>query len=162
MIIDVLLVQQTCLEIHETTERFSLANYSSHFNSRGNGKGLALFFKSRFTPVLDVTEDGYRMSKLESEGYDVISVYRSSDSNSSNQQTFTSVLLSMVNVQKTTLILGDFNLRSDELSVLSREMTDFGFGQLVKDPTHIQGGIIDHCYTSKNICLLYTSDAADE
>ena len=57
----------------------------------------------------------------------------------------------MVNVQKTTLIFGDFNLRSDELSVLSREMTDFGFGQLVKEPTHNQGGIIDHCYTSKNV-----------
>ena len=57
----------------------------------------------------------------------------------------------MVNVQKTTLIFGDFNLRSDELSVLSREMTDFGFSQLVKEPTHNQGGIIDHCYTSKNV-----------
>ena len=102
---DVLLVQQTCLEISETTGRFKLANYRSHyFNSRGNGKGLALFFKSKFTPVLDVTEDGYQMSKLESEGYDVISVYRSSDSNSSNKQMFTSVLLSMVNVEKTTFI----------------------------------------------------------
>ena len=30
---DVLLVQQTCLEISETTGRFKLANYSSHFNS---------------------------------------------------------------------------------------------------------------------------------
>ena len=58
---DVLLVQQTCLEISETTGRFKLANYSSHFNSRGNYKGLALFFKSKFTPVLDVTEDSYQM-----------------------------------------------------------------------------------------------------
>ena len=150
---DVLLVQQTCLEISETTGRFKLANYSSHFNSRGNGKGLALFFKSKFTPVLDVTEDGYQMSKLESEGYDVISVYRSSDSNSSNKQMFTSVLLIMVNVQKTTFILGDFNcdLKCDGSSVLSREIIDFGFSQLVKEPTHNQGGIIDHCYTSKNV-----------
>ena len=59
----------------------------------------------------------------------------------------------MVNVQKTTFILGDFNwnLRCDESSVLSREMIDFGFSQLVKEPTHNQGGIIDHCYTSKDV-----------
>ena len=107
----------------------------------------------KFTPVLDVTEDGYQMSKLESEGYDVISVYRSSDSNSSNKQMFTSVLLSMVNVQKTTIILSDFDydLKCDGSSVLSREIIDFGFSQLVKEPTHNQGGIIDHCYTSKNV-----------
>ena len=52
------------------TDRFKLiANYSSHFNNQVNGKGLALFFRSRFTPVLDVKEDGYQMSKLESKDY---------------------------------------------------------------------------------------------
>ena len=150
---DVVLVQQTCLRIQEMTDTFKLANYSSHFNNQGNGKGLALFFRSRFTPVLDVKEDRYQMSKLESNEYDVICVYRSSDSNPENQQTFASVLMSMVNVQKITFILGDFNLNSsgNESSVLSKVMLDFGFSQLVKEPTHNQGGIIDHCYLSNNI-----------
>ena len=59
----------------------------------------------------------------------------------------------MVNVQKTTFILGDFNcdLKRYGSSVLSREIIDFGFSQLVKEPTHNQGGIIDHCYISKNV-----------
>ena len=63
------------------------------------------------------------------------------------------VLLSMVNVQKTTVILGDFNceLKCDRSSVLSREIINFGFSQLVKEPTYNQGGIIDHCFTSKNV-----------
>ena len=57
---DVVPVQQTCLGIHEMTDRFKLTNYSSHFNDQRNGKGLALFFRSRFTPVLDVKGDATR------------------------------------------------------------------------------------------------------
>ena len=132
------------------TDRFKLANYTSHFNNQGNGKGLALFFRSRFTPVLDVKEDGYQMSKLESKDYDVICVYRSSNSNPENQQRFASVLIGMVSIHKFTFILGDFNLNlsGSESSVLSASgvMSDFGFNQLVEEPTHNQGGIIDHCY----------------
>ena len=152
---DVLLVQQTCLESLEPTERFQLPNYHSHFNSQGNGKGLALYFKSKFRPVLDVTEEGFQMSKLVSEDYDIISVYRSSDSNQSNQQRFTRILIDMVNINKTTFILGDFNLNisCDETSVLYKNMSNSGFSQIVKEPTHNQGGIIDHCYVSKNVLV---------
>ena len=104
--------------------------------------------------MLDVKEDRYQMSKLESNEYDVICAYRSSDSNPENQQTFASVLMSMVNIQKITFILGDFNFNSsgNESSVLIKVMSDFGFSQLVKEPINNQGGIIDHCYLS-NIIL---------
>ena len=86
------------------------------------------------------------MSKLESNEYDVICAYRSSDSNPENQQTFASVLMSMVNIQKIT-----FNSSGNESSVLIKVMSDFGFSQLVKEPINNQGGIIDHCYLSNNI-----------
>ena len=152
---DVLLVQQTCLEKLETTERFQLANYSSHFNSQGNGKGLALYYKSKFRPVQDVTEEGFQMSKLVSEDYDIISVYRSSDFNQVNQQRFTRILINMVNINRKTIIFGDFNMNisCDKTSVLYKSMSISGFSQLIKEPTHIQGGIIDHCYVSKNIMV---------
>ena len=47
--------------------------------------------------------------KKESDEFDIISVYRSSDSNQSKQYNFSKQVLSMVNEYKKTLILGDFN-----------------------------------------------------
>ena len=32
-----------------------------------------------------------------------------------------------------------------------RELENWNFNQLVREPTHIQGGLIDHCYMSDNI-----------
>ena len=73
-----------------------MGNYGNHFNSVGNGKGLALYFRSNFKPVLDIKKDAYQMSKLESEEYDVISVYRSTDANKRNQEKFFADLNAMI------------------------------------------------------------------
>ena len=64
------------------------------------------FFRSQFTPVLDVTEDGYQMSKVEYQESNVISVYRTSNSNQNRQQISTNLLMSLVTIQKNTFILG--------------------------------------------------------
>ena len=150
---DVILIQQTCLAIDEDTKKFEIGNYGNHFNSVGNGKGLALYFRSNFKPVLDIKKDAYQMSKLESEEYDVISVYRSTDSNKRNQERFFADLKAMVDKNKITFVLGDFNINwiNCEASIKESEFLKCGFIQLVKEPAHNQGGIIDHCYISKNV-----------
>ena len=103
----------------------------------------------------DVREEGFQMSKLVSEDYDIISVYRSSDFNQVNQQRFTRILINMVNINRKTIIFGDFNMNisCDKTSVLYKSMSISGFSQLFKEPTHIQGGIIEHYYVSKNIMV---------
>ena len=79
------------------------------------------------------------MSKLESKYYDIISVYRSSDSSEISQITFCRRLINMINSKNKTFIIGDFNLNviDDRPNVISKELSKLGFRQLVQEPTHI-------------------------
>ena len=150
---DAILIQQTCLEATEPTTKYQLENFASEFNSVGNGKGLAHFFTPKFQPVLGITEHPFQMSKLESKHYDIISVYRSSDSSETSQIVFCRSLINIINSKNKTFIIGDFNLNAidDRSNMISKELSKLGFRQLVQEPTHIQGGLIDHCYVSHNI-----------
>ena len=49
------------------------------------------------------------------------------------------------------IILGDFNYESSKQNALSHFLDSKGLIQIVKRPTHIEGGIIDHCYVEKSI-----------
>jgi exonuclease III len=77
---DVILVQQTCLGKNECTNAYQLENYLTHFNSFGDGKGVALYFKDNYEHVSDISKENYQISKIQSDKYDIICVYRSSNS----------------------------------------------------------------------------------
>ena len=64
-----------------------------------------------------------------------------------------SLLELLIAANKITFVLGDFNINwiNCEASIKESEFLKCGFIQLVKEPTHNQGGIIDHCYISKNV-----------
>ena len=67
-------------EKNECTNTYDLENYLTHLNSFGDGKGVALYYKDHFQNVSDVCKENYQISKLQSEKYDIIFVYCSSDS----------------------------------------------------------------------------------
>ena len=50
-------------------------------------------------------------------------------------------------------VLGDFNFNalSSERNLILRELENLNFRKIVEFPTHILGGLIDHCYLSDNI-----------
>ena len=50
--------------------------------------------------------------------------------------------------QLKTLILGDFNCNAvcPNQNFILRMLENWNFKQLIQNPTHIQGGVIDHCY----------------
>ena len=52
-------------------------------------------------------------------------------------------------------MLGDFNFNAvcQEQNFILRELENWGFKQLIQHPTHVQGGVIDHCYISDNLPL---------
>ena len=54
----------------------------------------------------------------------------------------------MIDINRPTLIKGDFNLCTirDRNNSLTMKLEKLGFKQLVKEATHIEGGHIDHCY----------------
>ena len=55
---------------------------------------------------------------------------------------------SFIDKDKTTLISGDFNVCAikEEKNSISEMLQKLGFKQLMKEATHIQGGLIDHVY----------------
>ena len=58
---DVLMVQQTCLSEFEDVEEYQIDNYRSHFNSLGDGKGIAIYFMENFDQVCDISLEKYQI-----------------------------------------------------------------------------------------------------
>ena len=150
---DVILVQQTCLEENANVINYSMNEYNCHFNSFGEGKGIALYYNEKYYHTTDITTENYQISKLRSSSFDLICVYRSSDSAKENQLYFLQDLHSLLNIKRKTFVLGDFNfdILSPGNNLIFTELNNWNFIQLVVDATHIQGGLIDHCYMSDNI-----------
>ena len=139
------------------TNRYKINGYTPHFNSVGNGKGICIFFNSSFVLDTVISKESYQISKLVSENYDFISVYRSTDSNRCNQKTFCSQISEVINQRKNTIISGDFNIDalSMEENSIPVTLARSGFKQIVQKPTHIRGGLIDHCYVSESISNVF-------
>ena len=69
-------------------------------------------------------------------------------------------LRELIVTNKKTLILGDFNFNAlnPEQSFILSELENWNFRQIIQKPTHIQGGLIDHCYISNlPICCISLS-----
>ena len=57
-------------------------------------------------------------------------------------------LKEIIQTNRATIITGDFNICFKSVSThrLFQGLTKLGFSQLVREPTHIQGGLIDQVY----------------
>ena len=86
-----------------------------------------------------------QISKINIAGIDSISVYRST--NHSIPDTSQS-LESLIDIRRPTLITGDFNICTEKNSSngITTSLVKMGFRKILKRPTHIQGGHIDHIY----------------
>ena len=145
-----ILVQQTCLKMTEETSMFEIENFKSHFNSCGNGKGVAVYYKEEFQLETSINHQNYQISKFSSKNEDVICIYRSTTSNLDLQREFTQEIDSVMNIDRRQIFIGDFNIEASE-NLIVQEFEKKNFRQLVTFPTHEDGGIIDHCYISNLI-----------
>ena len=109
------------------------------------GKGIACYTTKKFHLVKEIQSHQYQVALLTSESLDVIGIYRS--------QIASSVVLledlkQLINSKRVTLILGDINAcyKENINSKLIQGIINLGFRQLVHEPTHIRGRIIDHAY----------------
>ena len=57
-------------------------------------------------------------------------------------------LREMITVKKTTIIGGDFNVCAlkNQKNYITLKLKELKFHQIVKQATHIEGGLIDHLY----------------
>ena len=143
------LLESTILILTETwlnNTELSIEGYSAHFNSVGNGKGIAVYIKDAlFKPTIDIKQDKMQITKVESIDMEIISVYRSEQGNHTELLTH---IINMINTERTTVIVGDFNIcyHMNRNNKISKYLQNTGFQQLVEEPTHIKGRHIDHLY----------------
>ena len=74
-------------------------------------------------------------------------------SNTERLQQYSEYILYLVNSKRPDIILGDFNINaiSQPSPALLCQIQDMGYRQVVKEPTHISGGTIDHIYLSTHL-----------
>ena len=91
-----------------------------------------------------VTSPYLQVIKLSTNTLDIVNVYRS------QEEPFNSIkrhLQNLVNIKKSTLIIGDFNFcYLEKTNNLRNYLDEQGFSQLVSNATHINGGLLDQVY----------------
>ena len=129
------------------TEGITINGYSGRFIKVGNGKGIGTFTKENqdHEHQQEVAEPTLQILKVSISGVDSISVYRSS--NHSIPDTF-EALESLIDLEKPTLITGDFNICTvkSPTNGITASLVKMGFHKIFKRATHIAGGHIDHAY----------------
>ena len=124
----------------------NINGYRAHLNSIAPGKGLALYLKDdTFQPAVEIKEDKMQITKLESQDLEVIAIYRSEQGSTLEMVQH---LTSMIKPEVATVICGDFNIcyKTTRNNRITKYLENNGFFQIMKEPTHIRGRLIDHFY----------------
>ena len=121
--------------------------YELHLNNMGDGKGIATYFKTDQANIsTEIKKPKVQMTKVSTHEIDVINVYRS---NGLDNKEMIDDLKSIINMNKTTIVAGDFNLCfiNQRTNSIITFLEDHGFSQFVTQATHLMGGHIDHVYS---------------
>ena len=120
--------------------------YFKGFFINEKSKGTAVYSKKIPLNVQTTVTENASIIAVEYTAFHLISVYRYSEN--SNIRGFTDQVLNCFNLSKIVIILGDINidLKKDPMNIFTKSLTTMGFKQLVLQPTHILGGILDHVY----------------
>ena len=130
--------------MHESSEEYTLSNFSVCLNSQGRGKGIASYFDSSYACTINICEKDVQITKLTCGKIDIVNVYRSS-SNSTLAERFTTLL----DVDRPTLICGDMNCDvSTEKPSFLKTLNDLGFVKINQQPTHDMGRSIDSVFVN--------------
>jgi hypothetical protein len=163
---DLICIEETWVDPEEEEYIYDIDGYTSHLNSQGRGKGLAIYTKkNQFKHIADFKSPNMQISKVTNEKMDVIVVYRSQEEPFLSLQNQVEAL---VDPEKTTLVVGDFNFcYKNSQNKFSNFMSHSKFNQLVEAPTHVEGGLLDHAYfkcvgekreATVELCSNYYSD----
>ena len=143
---DIIGLQEIWIENDDSKEDLEIDGYELHLNSNGRGKGVATFFNKKiFKPDMKIKEANMQLSKFTSSLLDIIFLYRSQPAN--YEQLNQNIQL-MTNNDKPLLVIGDFNFCFLDNSSNSTKLylTGEQFTQLIRQPTHIGGHLLDQAY----------------
>ena len=120
------------------------------FLSVGEGKGIVTYSTDIFKLTDQILKAKHQIVRYQTLNLDSIHVYRSS---SGSIEELKDDIISLIDEEKTTHISGDFNicLKKAPNNSLTKQLKHLDFDQLIQQPTHIEGGLIDHIYFRDNI-----------
>ena len=146
LLCDIICLEETWLEMNDQAENLEVPGYNIHMNSRGKGKGIAIYYKPEyFKHELDIKEDHMQLSKFSSRSVDIIFLYKSQQESEGNLNQAIEI---MTQSSDAALVLGDFNFcyNKDSTNAVTKYMKDRKFKQLIAEPTHIEGNLLDQAY----------------
>ena len=146
LLCDIICLEETWLETYDQAEDLEIQGYNIHINSRGKGKGLAIYYKhDYFKHEFDIKEDYMQLSKFSSRTIDIIVLYKSQQETQGNLNQAIEI---MTQRSEAALVLGDFNFcyNNDSFNAVTKYMKERKFKQLIAEPTHIEGNLLDQAY----------------
>ena len=144
----VIALQETWCPVGQNPELLQMPGYNLHLVNSGHGKGIATYFSAEFQQVEEVNREHYQMSKITSNEYDVVNVYCSKGA---NKVAFLNDLGKLAKAPRPCYIVGDFNVNflRDPQDQIIKKILSHGFKQIVSEPTHIAGSLLDHVYVKR-------------
>ena len=140
----IMCINETFLTSSDSRD-ISIRDYAVYACGEGRGKGVAVYVKEAMPPVRVLRADSqhYQIIKVGYLGFDVIAIYIS-PSISDNIGVLDD-LDQMIEADRCTVVCGDINCNANGEAVTAL-LNQHGFTQIVDQPTHIQGGTLDHFY----------------
>ena len=138
-------------------EELGILGNELSINSMGKGKGIATYYrKDKFRHVANIKKTNIQMSKFTSDILDVVVLYRSQQG---NKQEMNQLIKQLENAPIPLLVIGDFNFPYLEEGTNSTQQffTENNYSQLIGEPTHIEGNILDQAYFRDETGLLEIS-----
>ena len=123
---DVICVQETWIEPEQDNiNQFQISGFTAHFNSIGGKRGITTYFTEKYSVVEDIKKTNYQITKIASAETEIFNVYRSSNASTM----FVDDLMKLVNTEKKTHIIGDFNLchKSERGNKMIKSLEQLGF-----------------------------------
>ena len=139
-------LQETWLEEDTTIDDLNIPGYDLHLNSAGIGKGIATYFRNNiFKHERDKKHEHVQLSRFTSNDLDIISLYRSKQCDLS---TMNEMIEDMIENGKPQLLVGDFNncYLDSSINPSRTYLSQKQFKQLIGEPTHIEGNLIDQAH----------------
>ena len=143
---DIICLNETWNENDEVTGDLEISNYELVLNSQSRGKGIATYFKKDiFQHDSDIKDENMQLSKFSSPALDIIVLYRSQRGSYSDLQKYIEMMDSQA---RPLLVIGDFNFcyLATETNQTKKFFSSKQFTQIIKEPTHIEGHLLDHAY----------------
>ena len=143
---DMICLQEIWLESDENIQDLMIPNYDLYLNSNGRGKGVAAYCrKDIFRHQIDIKRENMQLSKYDAGALDIIVLYRSQQG---NHKELIQIIEEIQTEHKPQLIVGDFNFcfMENSSNQTRRYLEKQNFVQMISEPTHIEGNLLDQAY----------------